>query len=231
MVVIAVTGGIGSGKSTVASLLARHGAAVIDLDEIARQIADPGGSAYQPLVDHFGPGVVRADGSLDRAAVASRAFSDPAELAALNAITHPAIAAVTAARLAEAEATVAARGLPVVLDIPLLTAATKSWYGLAGVVVVDTPVEIAVRRLVEHRGMTASDAEARIRAQASREERRRWADVVVDNSGSPADLASSVNGVWEWLQGLIAESRLGSVDRPAQKAADADRAEDHQEDQ
>lgn len=198
MIVVGVTGGIGSGKTTVAALLARRGARVIDLDEIARQVAAPGGAAYDALVDHFGQAVVRTDGTLDRAAIADRVFSDPDELATLNGLTHPAIAVETARRLASVEP----GDRVVVLDIPLLAETTRQRYGLAGVIVVDVAVEIAVGRLVEHRNITERDARARVGAQASREDRRRLADVVIDNSGSLQDLDVAVDGVWAWLQAL-----------------------------
>jgi hypothetical protein len=122
---------------------------------------------------------------------------------------------------------------PVVLDIPLLTEATRGNYGLAGVVVVDAPVEVAIRRLVRQRGLTEADAEARVRAQASREDRRRWADFVVDNGGSRAQLAASVEQLWSWL-GRLAGPGPGdssrSVDGSSQEAFDADGREDGQED-
>jgi dephospho-CoA kinase len=242
VVVVGLTGGIGSGKSTVSAMLARRGAVVIDADEIAREVTAPGGAAYQAMVDHFGAGVVGPDGTLDRAAIAARVFSDPAELAALNAITHPAIGAAMLLRLAALRAPGEAGGVggvggigrsPVVLDIPLLTEATRGNYGLAGVVVVDAPVEVAIRRLVRQRGLTEADAEARVRAQASREDRRRWADFVVDNGGSRAQLAASVEQLWSWL-GRLAGPGPGdssrSVDGSSQEAFDADGREDGQED-
>lgn len=207
MIVVGLTGGIGSGKSTVAALLAGRGAHVIDLDDIARHVAAPGGAAYDDLAGHFGTAVVRADGTLDRAAIATRVFSDPAELKALNAITHPAIAAVTLSRLAALadEAAVGDEEALVVLEIPLLTEATKGRYGLAAVVVVDAPVEVAVRRLFVTRGMSKADAEARARAQPSREDRLRLADVVIDNGGSMGDLRASVGDLWTWLGAVANE--------------------------
>ncbi len=123
-------------------------------------------------------------------------------------------------------------GAPVVLDIPLLTEATRGNYGLAGVVVVDAPVEVAIRRLVRQRGLTEADAEARVRAQASREDRRRWADFVVDNGGSRAQLAASVEHLWSWLGGLAGsepDDSRRSVDGSSQETFDADGREDGQE--
>ncbi len=253
---VGVTGGIGSGKSTVAALLAQRGAVVVDADQIARQVTAPGGSSYWALIEHFGPDVVRADGTLDRAAIAARVFSDPDDLAALNAITHPAIAVSILARLSElahgaggegggtsgggtsGEVGRRGGGPVVVLDIPLLTEATKERFGLAGVVVVDVPVEVAVRRLVEQRGLDERDAAARARAQVSREERRQLADVVVDNDGSRSQLEESVERLWDWMKGLAADQVRAvaldgpvSVDGPAQEAAYADGPEHGEEDE
>jgi dephospho-CoA kinase len=230
--VVAITGGIGSGKSTVAALLAARGAIVIDADQIARQVVAPDGPAYPAVVEHFGPGVVQGDGTVDRAALAARVFSDPAELAALNAITHPAIAMTIRARRDE----VAGLGRPVVIDLPLLSEATRAFYGLAGVVVVDAPVAVAVRRLVEQRGLSEADAQARVQAQIPRDERRRLADVVVDNGGSREQLDAAVGRLWAWLASLedaasVASVASVSVDGPAEEAAGADDAEDGQEDQ
>lgn len=198
MVVVAVTGGIGSGKSTVARLLARRGAVVIDADQIAREVVEPTGPSYDAIVDHFGPGVVGSDGRLDRAALAARVFTDPAELAILNAITHPAIAAAVAARVAEH----AGSDRFVVVDIPLLDADSKDRYGFAGVIVVDAPVELAVRRLVEQRGLSEADARARMDSQMAREERRRLGDVFIDNGGTPGELAAAVAEAWRWIERL-----------------------------
>jgi dephospho-CoA kinase len=227
VVVVAITGGIGSGKSTVAALLADRGAVVIDADQIARQVVAPDGPAYRAVVEHFGPEVVAADGALDRAAIAARVFSDPEELAALNAITHPAIGATIGARLAS----VSGSGRPVVIDLPLVSEATRRLFGLAGLVVVDAPVEVAARRLVDQRGLTAAEADARIQAQITREQRRRWADVVVDNGGTREQLEASVEQLWLWLEGLDSSGAARSVDGPAEEAPDADHTEEGQEGQ
>lgn len=200
MVVVAVTGGIGSGKSAVAAELARRGAVVVDADQIARQVVEPTGPAYQTVVDHFGPDVVRPDGGLDRAAIAATVFSDHGELAALNAITHPAIAAEMIAQIG-AQASVAE---VVVLDIPLLDADAKQRYGLAGVIVVEAPVEVAIDRLVAQRRLSEADARARVAAQIGPAERRRIADFVIDNGGSRESLAAAVDEAWQWIQGLAA---------------------------
>src|SRR5437899_4703751 len=182
MLLLGLTGGIGAGKSTVAGLLEARGAIIVDADRIARQVVEPGGPAYQPLVDRFGISITRPDGTLDRAALAARAFGDADALADLNRITHPAIRSRMSALVAEHRGT----DRVVILDIPLLAPGTRDSYGLAGVMVVDTPVEVAVSRLVGQRGLTEDDARARVAAQLSRQERRAMADVVIDNSGSPS---------------------------------------------
>ena len=193
---VGLTGGIGSGKSTVAAALAGRGAALVDADQIAREVVEPGGAAYAPLVERFGPGVLRADGTLDRQALADVAFNDPAALEDLNGITHPAIGAVVAERIGAAAQTHDI----VVLDIPLLSITTKARIGFDFVVVVDAPEEVAVQRLVEQRGFKESDARARIAAQTSRDERRALADFVVDNSGDRSALDAEIERLWKWLR-------------------------------
>ncbi len=195
MLAVGLTGGIGSGKSTVGDLLVERGAVLIDADRIAREVVVPGGPAYQPLVDRFGPGIVAPDRTIDRAALAALAFADAESVAALNAITHPAISAVMAQRRAAEED----GDHVVVLDVPLLKPAHRDILKLHVVVVVDCPVEIAVERLVGQRGFSRQDAEARIAAQASREERREGADLVIDNSADRAHLVAEVDRVWAAL--------------------------------
>jgi len=212
--VVGLTGGIGSGKSTVASLFADRGAVLIDADLISREVMAPGGAAYQPVVDRFGPGVLNEDGTIDRAAVARIVFNDAEALADLNGITHPAIGRVMAERLAEAAAD---PERVVVLDIPLLAegaaaaaagddeerrAAARSRYGIAAVVVVDTPPETALARLVGQRGMDEDDARARIANQATRETRLALADVVIDNSGTREHLEAEVDRAWREIRAL-----------------------------
>jgi dephospho-CoA kinase len=196
--VVGLTGGIGSGKSTVASLLADKGAVVIDADRISREVMAPGGAAYQPVVDRFGPEVVAPDGTLDRAALAQLVFNDKAALKDLEGITHPAIGRVMAERMAEATAD---PGRIVIMDIPLLAEGTsRERYGLAAVIVVDAPEELALERLVSHRGMDEADARARMANQVGRDERRAVADHVIDNSGSLEHLRAEVDRVWASLQ-------------------------------
>jgi dephospho-CoA kinase len=174
---------------------------IVDADRIVHEIEAPDGPAYQPLIDRFGPGIVSPDGTLDRAGLAAVAFHDEQSLADLNAITHPLVRAEMARQVvAQAET-----DNVVVLDIPLLAEGTKAAMGLAGVLVVDTPVEIAVERLVKHREFSEADARARIANQASREDRRKLADVVVDNRGSLAQLEGEVDRAWAWIQSKLAE--------------------------
>jgi dephospho-CoA kinase len=199
---VGLTGGIGSGKSAVADLLVARGALLIDADQVARDVVTPSGPAYQPLIDRFGPGIVAADGTIDRPALAAVAFSDDAARADLNAITHPAIGvAMIGALEAQAET-----DRIVVLAIPLLTALHRETMKLDKVVVVDCPTDIALQRLLSQRGMDRADAEARIRAQISREERKENADYVLDNSGDRVSLEAGVADLWEWL--------AASPDRP-----------------
>ena len=195
MLLVGLTGGIGSGKSTVAAGLAARGAAVVDADAISREIMEPGGAAFGPVVERFGPQIVGADGRIDRPAVAALVFHDQTALADLNAITHPIIGAVMAERMEQA----AAASAVVVLDIPLLNIATKDRFQFAAIVVVDTPEDIAVARLVDQRGFSEEDARARIAAQISREERRALADVVLDNSGTREQLEAEIDRAWTWL--------------------------------
>jgi dephospho-CoA kinase len=207
MLVVGLTGGIGSGKSTVSALLEKRGAVVLDADRIAREVVSPGGPAYQPVVDRFGPGVVGADGAIDRPALAAVVFADPAARADLEAITHPAVGTTMAERLTAQAGT----DHVVILDIPLLVEGGRHRsggerpnppHGVAAILVVDTPPEIAVERVVADRAMEAADVRARMSAQATREERLARADLVIDNSGSHEDLAQEVDRAWAWIQDL-----------------------------
>jgi dephospho-CoA kinase len=201
VLLIGLTGGIGSGKSTVSALLAERGAVVIDADRITRELQEPGTSVFEAMVERFGPGIVAADGTLDRQAVADVVFSDAQALQALNAIVHPAVGAEIARRL-EAEA---GTDRVVILDVPLLVESGRD--DLAALVVVDVDPEIALQRLVEQRGMREDDARARMARQASREDRLARADEVIDNSGSLDDLATQVDALWARL-----EARRTAVD-------------------
>lgn len=196
MILVGLTGGIGSGKSTVSALLAKRGAIVIDADQITRELQAPGSPVLAEIAEAFGPTVVDSQGELDRPALAAIVFGDSEALSRLNKIVHPAVGREMAARLD------AQRGTDnvVVLDIPLLVENPRE--GLCGTLVVDLPVEIAVERLVVHRNMDRSDAEARIGRQATREARVAIADRVIDNSGDLASLEAQVEAAWQWMRSL-----------------------------
>ena len=205
MVEIALTGGIGAGKSTVSAALAERGAVLVDADEISREVQRPGTAVFEAMVQRWGNGVVAADGTLDRAAVAAVAFADEAELAALNAIVHPAIGAEMADRRRAASASGAE---VVVLDVPLLVRPDGSLVpeiadDVAGVVVVDVDEETAISRLVEQRRLSEADARARMARQASREDRLAAADFVIDNSGTRPQLEAQIEACWTWIASLI----------------------------
>src|SRR3954454_20787151 len=198
VLLIGLTGGIGSGKSTVSTLLAEKGAVIIDADAITREVQQPGQPVFDAIVERFGPGVVAPDGSLDRPALAAVAFSDDEEKKALEAIVHPAGGAeMVQRRQGEADT-----DHVVVYDVPLLVESARKAMPFAGVVVVDIDPEVAVRRVVEQRGMTETDVRARIAKQASREDRLAVADQVIDNSGTRAALRRRVDEVWAWMQTL-----------------------------
>ncbi|MFE7751817.1 dephospho-CoA kinase [Streptomyces sp. NPDC057428] len=193
MLKVGLTGGIGAGKSEVSRLLARSGAVVIDADRIAREVVEPGTPGLTAVVEAFGPEILKPDGSLDRSALGSIVFSDPARLATLNGIVHP----LVGARSAELERA-AADDAVVVHDVPLLTEnGLAPLYDL--VVVVDASPQTQLHRLVTLRNMTESDARARMTAQATREERLAVADLVVDNDGPLEELEPQVRALWSQL--------------------------------
>ena len=196
MILLGLTGGIGSGKSTVSSMLAAKGAVIIDADAIVKELQEPGQPLLVELAAEFGPSIIKDDGSLDRVALAGIAFSDKDKLAALNKIVHPAVGREMNRRLEEQRA----GDNVVVLDIPLLAENPRK--GLCGVIVVDVPVDVAVSRLVQHRGFSEDDARARVANQTSREKRVAMADKVLDNSGDMESLAQQVDAVWRWAQTL-----------------------------
>ena len=196
MILVGLTGGIGSGKSTISSLLEDKGAIIIDADAIVREVQLPGSPVLTELAEKFGTSVLATDGSLDRQAVANIVFTDPDALKALNAIVHPAVGKEMNRRMIEQRTT----DHVVVLDIPLLTENPRE--GLQGKIVVDVPVEVQVERLVKFRGFDEADARARISRQATREQRLATADFVVDNSGDLADLQPQIDKLWLWLNSL-----------------------------
>ncbi|GAA2888889.1 dephospho-CoA kinase [Microbacterium esteraromaticum] len=196
MPLIALTGGIASGKSTVAARLAEHGATVIDADTIVREVQQPGGAVLDAIVAEFGREMLAADGALDRAALGARVFGDDEALQRLNAIVHPAVRAESHRRFAEALS--ADPASVVVYDVPLLVEArVDDPWDL--IVVADAPAEERVRRMVQLRGMNEEDARRRIGAQVSDEERRAIADVVIDTSGSMDRTLAQVDALWTSL--------------------------------
>jgi dephospho-CoA kinase len=186
---VGLTGGVASGKSSVAAILAELGALVVDSDQLAREVVEPGTPGLAAVVDAFGPEVLTEDGRLDRPALGARVFADEAARRRLEGILHPLIRA----RAAELESA-AAPGTLVVHDIPLL-AETGQADAFDAVVVVDVPVETQVDRMVRQRGWTREDAEARVSAQADRERRRAIATYVIDNTGTRDDLRDRVTEV------------------------------------
>ncbi|MBX7070967.1 MAG: dephospho-CoA kinase [Microthrixaceae bacterium] len=195
MILVGLTGGIGSGKSTVSAALAERGAVVVDADAIVHELQQPGQPVLAAMVERFGQDILFADGTLDRKAVAAIVFADPDALKALGEIVHPSVQAEIFRRVTENEPT----DNIVVLDIPLL--AESGWEGLVGTIVVDLDPELAVERLVAHRDYTEEDARARIANQASRETRLADAAFVIDNSGTIADLTPQIDACWEWIEG------------------------------
>ena len=189
MLRIGLTGGIGSGKSTVAGLLAARGARIVDADRIAREVVEPGTPGLEAVVAAFGQEVLSPEGALDRPALAAVVFADPDARHRLDGIVHP---------LVRARATDLVAAAPpdavVVQDVPLLVETGQAGsYDL--VLVVEADLDTRVRRLVG-RGLAEEDARARIAAQASDEQRRAVADVVLDNSGSVEDLEAQVDRFW-----------------------------------
>jgi len=196
MILIGLTGGIGSGKSEVARLLTARGAEVIDADLIVRELQQPGAEVYEKMVELFGQEVVGADRALDRAAIAKKVFTDESLLKTLNQLIHPIVRRVMNERVESFRST----DKVVVLDIPLLVENPRE--GLDGVLVVDLDSELAVRRLVEQRNMNADDARARIAKQATREQRLALANHVIDNSGDRDELSRKVDLAWTWIKSL-----------------------------
>lgn len=197
MFLVGLTGGIGSGKSTVAARLVQHGAELIDADQIAREVVLPGNPAFDKLVEHFGSGVLDDDGFIDRPKLGAIVFADERKRALLNEITHPAVFDRIANRL---ELLQAFDGL-VILDVPLLVESGVE-RGYDAVVVVAAHPETQVARLVEQRGMSAADAEARIAAQAPLDEKLKAATHVIWNEDSMAELLARADAVAEELCAL-----------------------------
>lgn len=197
MPLIALTGGIASGKSTIARRLAEHGAVIVDADQIVRDVQGPGTPVLRQIAETFGPDVITAEGALDRAALGAKVFGAPELLQRLNAIVHPAVRAESQHRfesaLAEDPSAV------IVYDVPLLVEARVDdpW---DTIVVAHAPAEVRRRRLVELRGLDESAAQARIAAQVSDEKRLAIADVVIDTTGTLADTIAQTDALWERIR-------------------------------
>lgn len=202
MLRIGLTGGIAAGKSVVSRRLSELGAVVIDHDVLAREVVEPGTVGLERIVEAFGPGVLADSGRLDRRELGGVVFGDGAALAQLNAIVHPEVRRLAAVR--EAAAATADEGAVVVHDIPLLieTGQQEDFHVL---VVVDTPADLRIQRLVELRGLSMPEARQRVGTQATDEERRVAADVVIDGTGLESDLISRVDELWARFQDEVAQ--------------------------
>ncbi len=194
--VIGLTGGIGSGKSTVARILGELGAQVIDADKIGHEVYRPGAEAYAPVVEAFGKGIVAPDGTIDRRALGGIVFADRAALARLNGLVHPAIAREIQRRIVAARE---AGSAPVVVEAAIMVEAGWRFFDRVWAVIV--PRETAIARVVAERGLTPEEVERRMAAQASDDERRRIADVVIENGGTRDELRARVEAAWHALVG------------------------------
>ncbi|WP_085873553.1 MULTISPECIES: dephospho-CoA kinase [unclassified Nocardioides] len=190
---VGLTGGIASGKSTVSAILAELGAVVIDADKLAREVVQQGTPGLAQVVEAFGPEILTEDGDMDRAKVGSIVFNDEAKRKTLEGIVHP----LVFERYAELEAAAPQDGI-VVHDIPLLAESGRA-DGFDAVIVVETPAEVQVERMLRDRGWTREDAESRIAAQASPEQRRAIATYLIENTGTREDLRHRVTEVFEAL--------------------------------
>jgi len=196
MYVIGLTGGIASGKSTVARRLVSRGAVGIDADQLAREVVQPGTPGLAAIVAEFGSGILLADGNLDRPALGTIIFADSALRERLNAITHPAVRSLACELIAAADA--ANPAAVVVYDVPLLAEAIAGGQvAFDLIVVVQADSETRLQRMIELRGLTPPEARQRIASQASDEERLALADVVIDNSGDLDNVLAQVDALWE----------------------------------
>lgn len=204
MALIALTGGIAAGKSTVAARLAELGAVIVDADQVVRDVQSVGSPVLDRIAEEFGDGILLDDGALDRPALGALVFGNPDRLAALNAIVHPAVRAESARRFGDAFA--ADPGAVVVYDVPLLVEARVDdpW---ELVVVAHAPAQVREQRLVDLRGMNRQDAASRIASQVSDDARLAVADVVIDTSGTLAQTRDQVDVLWEALPLRIAARR------------------------
>lgn len=204
MTLIALTGGIASGKSTIAQRLQAHGAVVIDADQLAREVVEPGSKALAAIIDAFGKRVLLPDGTLDRSTLGAVIFGDAAQRSTLNGIVHPAVQQLAAERIVAAH-----RSDPsaiVVYEIPLLveTDAQSQW---DLVVVADSPADLRTKRLIEIRGLDEGAAARRVASQASDDERRKVGDVCIDTSATLEHTHEQVDALWRSLQDRSAPKR------------------------
>ncbi len=195
---IGLTGGIGSGKSTVSTGLVDRGAVLIDADAIVRELQQPGKPVFEKMVERWGEKILSDEGELNRQAVADIVFKDSEELLALNEIVHP----LVRDEIARLRDIYADGGAPIILDIPLLI--ESGYEDLNGIIVVDLIPEEAIRRLVAYRGFAEEDAKNRISNQAKREDRIEKADFVVDNNGDLNSLNEEIDRAWNWIESLSA---------------------------
>jgi dephospho-CoA kinase len=202
-VVVGLSGAIGSGKSTVGRALASRGAKVIDADQVAREVLAPGSDAERAVLKRFGPAIVQGDGGLDRRALAAVVFADAGARKDLEAITHPLILRSVQGAVAASTANV------LVVELPLLDLDRRRQYGFDVVVLVDVTNELAVSRAVG-RGMTESEARARMYAQPSRSQRLEAADWVLDNNGDLAHLEEQVERLWRHVSRSVSRGGIGS---------------------
>jgi dephospho-CoA kinase len=198
MLNVGLTGGMGSGKSSVSALLASHGAVIVDHDKAARDILEPGTEGLQAVVERFGPTVLQEDGSLNRPALAALVFNgDEDARLALNAITHHRISERTHAQYEQARRDLGEQAI-VIQDSPLLLE-TNAQKRYIGVIVIEAPVELRIKRLAEGRGIDEDEARRRIAVQASDDERRAIARWVIVNDGDMDDLAAKIKSLWDEL--------------------------------
>lgn len=195
--VIGLTGGIASGKSTVAAMLRELGAPVVDADELARRVVEPGSAGLAAIVEYFGPQVLDAAGALDRKQLGARVFADPEARAALNAITHPRIAELSQREIARH----AGAGAPVVIYEAALIVENGLQRGLDGLIVVSVPVEVQLERLIARDGLGEDEARARLAAQLPLADKVAVADHVIDNAGTVEETRAQVARVWEAIRG------------------------------
>ncbi len=202
MIVIGLTGGIGSGKSTVSDRFVDRGAILIDADQIVKELQQPGQIVYSEMVKHFGKDILNEDETLNRQAIAGLVFNDKDSLKRLNEIVHPPVNKEIRNRIREQ----ADSENLLVLDIPLLVEGIIDGgpprYVVSGILVVDTPPEISVQRLIEYRGFSEEDARSRIKAQVAREKRLEVADFVIDNSVTLNELEPQITSALRWATSL-----------------------------